>query len=81
MFLPSRMMQESEIDRLFKLYFLRMYSKQLTNVFIVAIPFYIILKVRGIWETKNFVIIGILLVASLACLYVTNRITKKLKGN
>lgn len=71
--------RKSEIDRLFKLFFIRQYSKQLTNVFIVFIPFYILHKIRGAWEVDNYIILGIFIVAAIVCKYITIRITRMLK--
>ena len=69
-------LSKEKVDKLYKLHFLGRYTKILTALFVTAIPWYMIAKVRDELRMKDIIYIGIFMVASLVFLYIT-KYTKK----
>ncbi len=63
----------------FRLRFIRRYSRMMVLVFVLGIAQRLLFNVHGELRTKDAILVGVLMVASLVCAYLNRRITRKLK--
>lgn len=70
---------KSKTEEIFRLHFIKRYSKILTIVFVTAIPWYMIANVREDLRTKDIVYISIFMIVSTVLAYLTKSLSKRIE--